>query len=388
VQFLTVNAGSTSVKVERYELASGTLPSLDEPPAAVLSRCFAPTAAEEVLPALLRDGDVVAHRVVAVPPDWNAVTTFDAAAADRMGTAAGSAPLHDALALRLRAVVAHADPTVVQVAVADSAFHRTLPAAATTYAVPRAWTRVGLRRRGYHGLSHEYAVHRGARLAGLDVRRCRAATLHLGGGSSLCAIRDGASIDTTMGLTPLEGVPMATRCGAVDPGLLLEALRRGATPASLERILERESGLLGISGRSGDVRVLLDAADDPDARLALDVLAWRVRTSLGAIVAALGRVDLVVFTGGIGENVPALRAAAIAGLEGHGAQLDERVNRHQGGDGRIDAASSTIAVAVVTAREGWQLARFAARFLAADGHFAQEDVDLLERPQDEIQAFG
>jgi acetate kinase len=293
---------------------------------------------------------------------------------------AGTAPLHDALALRLREAIAVAAPHSLQLAVADGAFHRTLQPAAFTYAIPRAWTRFGLRRRGYHGLSHEYAAHRGARLIGRDVRDLRVATLHLGGGSSLCAVQDGLSIDTTMGFTPLDGVPMATRSGAVDPGILLAVLRGGTTPASLERILERESGLLGISGRSGDVRVLQAAAPtDADARLALDVLAWRVRTALGAIVAALGRVDLVVFTGGIGEHVAAVREAAIAGLEGHGVRLDSASNRDEAGEGRLDAPGSTAAVAIVTARENWQLARAGLGFAASRDGVVQEPVDLLER---------
>jgi acetate kinase len=368
------------VKVETYALDAGASYPLDEPPRPVFARSYAPANVEAHLPALVSDGDVVVHRVVAVPPSWHAVTVFDQAAGEQILAVAGTAPLHDALALRLREAIAVAAPHSLQLAVADGAFHRTLQPAAFTYAIPRAWTRFGLRRRGYHGLSHEYAAHRGARLIGRDVRDLRVATLHLGGGSSLCAVQDGLSIDTTMGFTPLDGVPMATRSGAVDPGILLAVLRGGTTPASLERILERESGLLGISGRSGDVRVLQAAAPtDADARLALDVLAWRVRTALGAIVAALGRVDLVVFTGGIGEHVAAVREAAIAGLEGHGVRLDSASNRDEAGEGRLDAPGSTAAVAIVTARENWQLARAGLGFAASRDGVVQEPVDLLER---------
>ncbi|HTD33651.1 MAG TPA: propionate/acetate kinase, partial [Candidatus Elarobacter sp.] len=214
---------------------------------------------------------------------------------------------------------------------------------------------------GYHGLSHEYAAHRACALAGLDVAHARVVTAHLGGGSSLCAIDRGASIDTTMGYTPLEGLPMATRSGSVDPGLLLHLLRDGMRPAELETMLERHSGLVGISGTSGDVRELLTAAADGDdgARLALDVFAWRLRAGIGAMIGVLGGIDLLVFTGGIGENVPALRAAGARGAAAAGLRLDELTNAAAGGDARICAARSDVRACVVRAREGWQLARLA-----------------------------
>ncbi|MDB5093891.1 MAG: acetate kinase [Candidatus Eremiobacteraeota bacterium] len=282
----------------------------------------------------------------------------DGAAANIVGVA-GEAPLHDARALEAVATVRRLRPELAQLAVSDGAFHRTMPVAATTYALPRELTRSGLRRLGYHGLSHEYAAHRASALAGLDVSDTRVVTAHLGGGSSLCAIRGGTSIDTTMGYTPLEGLPMATRSGSVDPGLLLHLLRSGMSAGELEDVLERRSGLLGISGRSGDVRELLAAHDDADARLALDVLAWRLRAGIGAMIGVLGGVDLIVFTGGVGEHAREIRAAGVQGAAAAGALVDEHRNATLDGEGRISEERSRVAVYVVAAREGWQLARAA-----------------------------
>jgi acetate kinase len=240
-----------------------------------------------------------------------------------------------------------------------------LPAAAFTYALPRALTHAGLRRLGYHGLSHEYAAHRACALAGIDVLHARVVSAHLGGGSSLCAIRDGVSVDTTMGYTPLEGLPMATRSGSVDPGLLLHLLRSGTTPDQLEELLERRSGLLGISGRTGDVRELLGARDDPDARLALDVLTWRLRAAVGSMIGVLGGVDVIAFAGGVGEHAAEIRAAGVLGAAAAGAVLDADRNAALEEEGRISTDGSAIAVCVVVAREGWQLARAAIRALHA-----------------------
>jgi acetate kinase len=328
MRILTVNGGSTSLKLERYDLTEPLAP-FDDPPA--------PAARYDDLDTALRNTfDLVAHRFVRLPDNTPPVLPLDDATLAAIGTVSGEAPLHDAAALQAVWDVQKKAPGVAQFAVSDSAFHRTLAPAAYTYAIPRALTATGLRRRGYHGLNHEYAAHRGARQAGIDVGAARIVTLHLGGGCSLCAVRDGASIDTTMGYTPLEGVPMATRSGSVDPGLLLHLLRGGASVDDLERVLEHESGLLGISGRSGDVRDLLAArASDPDAALALDVFVWRTRTALGAMSAVLGGADLAVFTGGIGEHAAELRDAIIGGARQFGV-----------------AASC-----VVEARENWMLAR-------------------------------
>jgi acetate kinase len=358
---LTVNAGSTSVKLERYDLAE-PLPELARPPVPRWEAQSTVDAMERALAAGLRDGvDAVAHRFVRLPDGAPAVQPLDPDAEAAIARVVAEAPLHDAGALTAVALVRRLRPATPQFAVADGAFHRTMSAAATTYAIPRELTRRGLRRLGYHGLSHEYAAQRACALAGIDPARARVVSAHLGGGSSLCAIRGGAGIDTTMGYTPLEGLPMATRSGSVDPGLLLHLLREGLTPDELGEMLERRSGLLGISGRSGDVRELLAARDDPGARLALDVLGWRLRAAVGAMIGVLGGIDLLVFTGGIGEHAAEIRAAGVLGATAAGAELDERRNGAVAGDSLISTDGSRVGVFVVGAREGWQLARQAFR---------------------------
>jgi len=360
MRVLTVNAGSTSLKIETYDLDE-RLAALAEPPRPVhYAEPDVERARETLAEALAAAVDVVAHRFVRLPDAAPATVPLDAANVARIAAVGADDPLHDATALRIVGLVRELAPGSVQLAVSDSAFHQTMPAAATTYALPREVVGDRLHRIGYHGLSHEYAAARGCFLAGLDVSRSRVVTAHLGGGSSLCAVRDGASVDTTMGYTPLEGLPMATRSGSVDPGLLLHLLRTGMTPAALEEMLERHSGLLGISGLSKDVRELVAAPEHPRARLALDVLAWRIRASLGAMIATLGGADLIVFTGGIGEHASTVREAALEGGLGLGVRIDSQRNATVA-EGRIDDGASAVAIAVVPAREGWQLARAAAR---------------------------
>ncbi len=363
---LTVNAGSTSLKLETYALAE-PLPPLGAPPVPTSSAAGGSDGWTALLEAALSaDIDIVAHRFVRVPQGMPPVIVLDEKALASIARVASDAPLHAGPALRVVAELQRIRPGLRQFAIADSAFHRTLTPPAFTYGLPRELSRFGLRRIGFHGLSHEYAAHRGAELAGLDVLQARAVTLHLGGGSSLCAVRNGASIDTTMGYTPLEGVPMATRSGSVDPGVILRLIRMGMTLDDLEDTLERRSGLFGISGgRSGDVRELLAAGDDPSAKLALDVLEWRGRTALGAMIAALEGVDLITFTGGIGEHVPSIRAAILRGADAWGGTLDAGANDALKGEGRISAAAARVACYVITARENWQLARSA--FVAASG---------------------
>jgi acetate kinase len=358
MRILTVNAGSTSLKLERYEL-SGPPGPISDPPLPSWHLETQTDAAEQALGTCLRDGiDVVAHRFVRMPDGAPAVLRLDGTTSAPIADAGKDAPLHDASALHAVEIIGRLEPSTPQFAVSDSAFHRTMPAAARTYALPRSLTRAGFQRLGYHGLSHQYAAYRGCSLAGLDVERARVVTAHLGGGSSLCAIGDGKSVDTTMGYTPLEGVPMATRSGSVDPGLIVHLLRTGMPVDALDDMLERRSGLLGMSGISGDVRELLSQPGDPAARLALDVLTWRIRSSLGAMIAVLGGVELIVFTGGIGENASTIRAAALAGGLGIGALLDSDRNA-ESAEGPIHAVASRAAIVVVTAREGWQLARAA-----------------------------
>ena len=242
------------------------------------------------------------------------------------------------------------------VAVFDTAFHATIPPEAATYALPRRLRDLGIRRYGFHGLSVQWASE--------QVRVARLVVCHLGGGCSVTAVRDGRSVDTTMGFTPLEGVPMATRPGSVDPGALLYLLRRGLTLDELDRALEHESGLLGLSGLSGDVREL-EASDDPAARLALDVFAYRVATAVGAMAAALDGLDALVFTAGIGEHSADVRARVCARLGFLGVDVDPALNERAAPDAEIAREGSPVRVVVLAAREDVVAARAARALLAA-----------------------
>jgi acetate kinase len=255
------------------------------------------------------------------------------------------APLHQPKSLAALDAVGRALPGVPAVACFDTAFHATLPPAASTYALPREWREhYGVRRYGFHGLSHAYASRKGAESLGRPLEELRLVTCHLGAGASLAAIRGGASVDTTMGFTPLEGLVMATRSGSVDPGLLLWLEERhGLTPRDAAAALEHRSGLLGLCG-TGDMREVCARAErgDPEATLAFGVYVHRLRAGIAAMAAAAGGLDGLVFTGGVGENAPSVRAAACEGL----------------------AFLGDFAVLVVEAREDLEIARQVRALLA------------------------
>jgi acetate kinase len=263
------------------------------------------------------------------------------------------APLHNAPAVAAIAEARRVLPDVPHVAVFDTAFHETIPAVAATYALPRIWRR-DIRRYGFHGLSVQWASER--------VSVPRLVVCHLGGGCSVTAVRDGRSIDTTMGFTPLEGVPMATRPGSVDPGALLYLLRRGVEVAELDDAIEHRSGLLALSGRTGDV-VELERADDDDARLALDVFAYRVAEAVGAMAVALAGLDALVFTAGIGENSAGVRADVCSRLRFLGVELDAERNSTAQPDADVSAEASAVRVSVIRAREELVAARAARALL-------------------------
>ena len=299
--------------------------------------------------------DAVGVRFVHGGPDHTEAALVDEELLADLDRVSDLAPLHNPPALRAARELLDRHPAVPVVACFDTAFHTTIPAAAATYALPRAWNeRWRLRRYGFHGLSHGWASRRAAELVGRPVEDLRMVTCHLGGGASLCAVRGGRSVDTTMGFTPLEGLVMQTRSGSVDPGLLLHLLRReGVSPDDLDEALDRESGLRGLSGTSGDFQEVRRARDagDADAALALDVYVHRLVREAGAMAAAAGGLDVLVFTGGVGEHAPELRSAVVGSL----AHLDVRV------DGRNDTAAGDAVVGdgvvVVEAREDLEIAR-------------------------------
>jgi len=299
--------------------------------------------------------DAVGHRIVHGGSRFRAATPIDDEVLAAIEDLTALAPLHQPRAVAGVRATAKLLPDVAAVACFDTAFHATLPPAASTYALPAAWNeRFGLRRFGFHGLSHAWATRRAAELLGRGQTELRLVTAHLGAGASLCAVDRGRSVATTMGFTPLEGLVMATRSGDVDPGLLLWLQQHGdITVDELNDGLEQRSGLAGLSGTSGDMRDVLagvDAGDDP-ARLAYDVWQHRLRAGVASMAAAMGGLDALVFTGGIGEHAGRARAEACAGLEFLGLSIDAAANGDATGDAVIGDG-----VVVVTAREDRQIA--------------------------------
>jgi acetate kinase len=274
------------------------------------------------------------------------------------------APLHQPAALAGLAAVRAALPGVPQVGCFDTAFHATIPAAAHTYALPLEWReRYGLRRFGFHGLSHSYASRRAAAFVGRgavgDAAGPRVVTCHLGGGASLAAVLGGRSVDTTMGFTPLEGLVMATRSGSVDPGIPLWLVRRaGLSAAEVDDALEEGSGLLALAG-TADMRAVVERAGrgEPRAAAALDVYLHRLRGLIAMMAVSTGGLDVLVFTGGVGERAGAVRAGAAAGLGFLGVAIDPLRNAAAGGgDREITAAGAGARVLVIEAREDLEIA--------------------------------
>ena len=266
----------------------------------------------------------------------------------------GLAPLHNEAALNLLEAAHQALPDIPQVVCFDTSFHRTLPEDAAVYPVPWRWTEAGLRRYGFHGLSYAYATSRAAELLGRPREELRLVICHIGSGASLAAVHGEVSVDTTMGLTPNEGLMMGTRSGSVDPGGLLWIMREhGLSPEEADLQLERHAGLLGVSGVSSDVRAVFEAADQGHerARLALAIYLRRLRAGVAAMAAAMNGVNAVIFTGGVGEHSARVRAEVCRGLGFFGVALDEDANQKAESDSVVSAADAATAVAVVYSRE-------------------------------------
>lgn len=291
------------------------------------------------------------HRVVHGGPRFVEPALVDDDVVRELTDLAELAPLHNRPALEGIAAARTALPDCPHVAVFDTAFHATLPAVASTYAIPRSWRERGLRRFGFHGLSVQWAAE--------QVPFSRLVVCHLGGGCSVTAVRDGKSIDTTMGFTPLDGIAMATRSGSVDPGLLLYLLRHGLSVDELECGLEEESGLLGLSGRSQHVHELEAAmgAGEVPARLALTIYARRIAQAVASMAVSLGGLDALVFTGGVGEHSHWVREQVGSELGFLGLRIDSDANSGLRGEGEIATPSSAARVRVVESREDVVIAR-------------------------------
>jgi acetate kinase len=314
----------------------------------------------------LADLAAVGHRVVHGGDRYTEAVRVTPAVETAIAELAELAPLHNPANLEGIRAASAALPGVPQVAAFDTAFHATMPPAARTYALPWSWTADwGLRRYGFHGLSHAYCAGRAAEMLGHPAG-LRLVICHLGNGCSASAVRDGVCQETSMGFTPLEGLMMGTRSGSVDPGLLLYVLRRkGVSADDLDRVLNHESGLLGVSGVSSDMREVLAAAaaGNDRARLALEVYARRVRQTIGAMAATLGGLTAVVFTAGVGEHAAPVRAQVCAGLEVLGVELDAQANARCKPDADIATAGSRARVLVIATREDLMIVRETVRVL-------------------------
>ena len=312
--------------------------------------------------------DVVGHRIVHGGRDLVEATTITPEVKSAIARMSVFAPLHNRAELEGIEIIEKRIGEVLQVAVFDTGFHSRLPEPASVYPGPYEWLARGIRRYGFHGINHQYCADRTAQLLGKDLQSLKLVTCHLGNGCSLAAIREGRSIDTTMGFTPLEGLMMGTRSGSVDPGILTYLMRREQlTGQQLDNMLNTKAGLLGISGISGDMRQIVAAMKDghPRAKLAFDIFVHRLRAGIGAMIAVLGGIDALVFTAGIGENSPELRAAACANFRFLGLKLDLAKNMQSSVDQDISLSDSAVRVLIVRAQEDWAIARDCWRLISA-----------------------
>ncbi len=366
MRVLSINCGSSSVKHALFDVEPGVerevaRGSVDRIGPAALDHA---TAVGALLDELERRGDplpeAVGHRLVHGGAQLSAPARVNGALLDSLRELTPFAPLHLPAEIAAVEAVAARWPDRPQVVCFDTAFHRTLSAVAQRYALPEGEDRAGLRRYGFHGLSYEYVVAEvGAATLG------RAVLAHLGSGASMAAVRDGRSVDTTMGFSPTGGLVMGTRLGDVDPGLLVHWLQQGRDARALDDLVNRRSGLLGISGSTADVRDLVDRRQtDPRAALAIDVFTWSARKWVGAMAAVLGGIDTLVFTGGIGEHAEAVRAEIAHGLEHLGVRIDSARNARSEAVVSPDGAPCT--VRVVKTDEERMVARHTAQVASSE----------------------
>lgn len=367
---LTINTGSSSVRLAAFASDAGTLDEL-----ANVRHDLSGVEPRIILKEFVKthgfmDISVVAHRVVHGGMKFTASCLVDKEVEREIENLAALAPLHNPVALDwIRATRDVLQPGVAQVAVFDTAFFSALPEVARTYAVPYALAeKHGLRRYGFHGLAHQamWQGWRGLRTNGSsEEKRKRVISIQLGAGCSITASDDGLPRDTSMGFSPLEGLMMATRSGDVDPGLITFLQRQERlTPEQLDQLLNECSGLLGVSGISADIREILES-DDDRARLAVDSYCYRVRKYLGSYLAVLGGAEAIIFGGGVGENAPAVREKILASMEWCGIEIDSKKNSCSNGASCISATTSRIEVWVIPVNEAVILAHEAESILEA-----------------------
>jgi acetate kinase len=393
-KILVCNAGSSSLKFSLFDaekellLADGEIDWIRKPAQLVFRRTGQAEshqslkldkhgdAAARILddlqagssPALdsLEDLRAVGHRVVHGGERYTCAVLITPEAKRTIEELTELAPLHNPASLAGITAVEQALPGVPQVAAFDTAFHSTLSEPARTYAVPRKWTRDWrIRRYGFHGLSHSYCAGRAAEMMGR--RNLRLVIAHLGHGASISAVRNGVCVDTSMGFTPLEGLVMGTRSGTVDPGVLVYALqRKGLDGDALDKALNHESGLLGLSGISSDMRqILSELPHNPDARLAVEVYVHRIRQTVGAMTATLGGMDALVFTAGVGERSQEIRKRVCENLDYLGLELDRSANEICKPDDDIATPASKARILIIATREDLTIIRETRRLVAS-----------------------
>jgi acetate kinase len=393
-KILVCNAGSSSFKFSLFDaeeevlLAEGGIDWIRKPTRLVFRRAGQPEIREELKlekhadaaarilddlqagpsAALQGRGELqaVGHRVVHGGERYTSAVLITPEVKQTIKELTELAPLHNSASLAGITAAEQALPGIPQVATFDTAFHATLSEAARTYAVPRKWTREWrIRRYGFHGLSHSYCAGRAAEIMGR--RNLRLVIAHLGNGASMSAVRDGVCVDTSMGFTPLEGLVMGTRSGTVDPGMLVYALqRKGLDGKALDKALNHESGLLGLSGISSDMRqILSELPHNPDARLAVEVYVHRIRQTVGAMAATLGGVDALVFTAGVGERSQEIRKRVCENLDYLGLELDRTANETCRPDGDIATPGSKARILVITTREDLMIMRETRRLVGS-----------------------
>jgi acetate kinase len=364
VKVLVINGGSSS-----FKCWFGDFPS-DKPLwSAHLGALEADL--EPALKSLLAEHpkiDIVGHRIVHGGPVYreSALLTPEVRAA--IAQQVEFAPAHNRFELEaVQTVDRLLGPDVPQVAVFDTGFHRTLEPAAYIYPGPYSWLEEGVRRYGFHGINHQYCTGRAAEILGRDPVSLKLIICHLGNGASLAAVRAGKSVDTTMGFTPLEGLMMGTRSGSIDPGILVYLIRhRGYTAEQLDRILNKESGLLGVSGISGDMRNITEAmaAGNPRAQLAFDIYAHRLLREIGGMLTVLGGMDALIFTGGVGENAAQLRQIVCDRLGFLNLKIDPSKNAQPTLDQDVASNDSPVRVLIIRANEEWQIAKECHRLIS------------------------
>ena len=370
MRILVVNVGSSTVKFSVTELPAGATQRKNELRIEGDDARQALGRIPQLLGASAGEIDAVGHRVAHGGEAFRHAVRIDASVLRAIESLNPLAPLHNPPALAGVRMAMAAWPAVPQVAVFDTSFHADMPPHAAHYAVPEAWRETGVRRFGFHGTSHKYVMEKAAQALGKDPRALRILSCHLGNGASVCAIEHGVSVDTSMGMTPLEGLVMGSRSGDVDPGMAAHLHRAlGLAPTAVEESLYRHSGLAALSGRGRDLRDIEAGAAGGDARceLALSAYAYRARKYIGAYAAAMGGLDVLAFTGGIGENSPRMRRRICERLGFLGVTLDERANaslRLRGFEApQIHARSAPVAVLVMQAQEQWMIAQEVYRLL-------------------------